>query len=136
VAGSIPGPAGCTGPGGTNRDLVSEDIGKSPGICALGMDTHRKVLNNPDGHPGFLDVTLGRCELLVDDPLQPSEELHLIAELVSHRLDRGATWVLELRRPLAPRQPVLLGQRAPRGEVEQRLAFALAERGEGTFASR
>ena len=100
------------------------------------MDAHREVMNDPERHPGFLGLALNCGELLIDDPLQPTVELHLIAQLLARGIDGRAAWVLQRRGPPTPRKSMLLDQRTPRGEVEQTLAFALAERSEGPLAAR
>src|SRR5680860_189122 len=107
-----------------------EGISQSPGVGPLGVDAHREVVNNPQRHPGFLGLTLDGAKLLVDDPLQPAVELDVVGDLVAQRLDGRAAGVMQVGGPLAPRQSVLLGERAPCGEVEQTLALALAERRE------
>src|SRR5664280_1756152 len=121
---------------GTNRDLTREGISKPPGISAFRMDTDREVMDDPDRHPGFLGLPLHRTELLINDPLQPAIELHLVADLITDCLHGRAAWVLQVRGPVTPRQPFLLGQRTPRSEVEQTLAFAVAESGEGPLPTR
>src|SRR5665647_2577351 len=112
---------------GTDGDPAHEGVGQSPGVRPLGVDADREVVNDPQRHTGFLGLTLDCAKLLVDDPLQPAVELDVVGDLVAQRLDGWAAGVMQLGGPLAPGQSVLLGQRAPRGEVEQSLALALAE---------
>ncbi len=95
-----------------------------------------EVVHDPQRHPGPHGLGLCRRELLVELPLQPAVEIDrilIVLDEPGHALTRG---VLQRFRPPMPVAAVLLGQRAPGGEVVEGAAFPGPEGGIGQLAAR
>ena len=90
------------------------------------MHTHGEIIHDAQGHPRGEGLGLGTGQLLVDDPLQPGEEVDALSQLV--RLVGHVCGVrLPQRGGPGLQRPVLLHQRAPQGEALQSLALLGAE---------
>ena len=78
------------------------------------MHPHRQVLDQPDSHPGPAQRGLRATNLPGEQPLHPAVQVHDVGVARAEGRDGIAARVAEPGRPLVPRQPVLLGQGAPR----------------------
>ena len=112
--------------GRADLDAAGEGLRVAPHVGPAGVDAHREVVHDAQGHPRGLGLGLGAAELLVDDPLEPGEEVDPVGQdagLVGHV---GGAGVAQPGRPVLL-GPVLLDQRAPQGEALQPLALLGAE---------
>ena len=108
----------------TPRASVSDEC---PGVGAVRVHPDGQIVHHPDRHPGLQRGALSAGELLVEAPLQPLVEADPVGQLVTQRLHTDRRRVAHLVRPRRRGQPEMLGECAPRGEVAQALALAVAE---------
>ena len=103
-------------------DSGGEGLRVGPHVSSLRVDSHREVIHDAQGHPRSQSLGLGTGQLLVDDPLQPGEEVDALGQLVRLVGDVSGVRLPQRGGPVL-QGPVLLHQRAPQGEALQPLAL-------------
>ena len=91
------------------------------------MHSHGQVGHDAQRHPGSDGLGLGGRKLIVELPLQPAVEVDRAVMACGERADLRTVGVLQTRRPRSPVIAVLLGERAPGGEVIECVALAVSE---------
>ncbi len=102
---------------GTGADAERQNVLQCPRVRTVGVDAHGKVVDDAEGHPRLDGRDLSSGQLVVELPLQPAMEVDQIGVLGGEGRNRLARRVPQLLRPPVPVVAVLVGQRAPRGEV-------------------
>ena len=103
-------------------DAGSEGLRVGPHVRSLGVHPHGEVVHDAQGHSRCQGLGLGAGQLLVDDPLQPGEEVDALGQLVRLVGDVSGVRLPQRGGPVF-QGPVLLHQRAPQGEALQPLAL-------------
>ena len=99
------------------------------------MHADGEVVHDPQRHSRRHRLRLRGGELLVELPLQPAMEIDRRSMLGDELGDAVSAGMLHRLGPLVPVAAVLLGQRAPGGEVVERGALAVAVRRVRQFAA-
>ena len=106
----------------TDPHPVGQGARQAPRIGAQRVNPDGDVLDDAQPHAGTARCALGIGELLVRDPLQPGMEVDPVREPHAVGLDLRRSRIVKARRPFRGRQTVVLGQRAPGGEVDEPFA--------------
>ena len=105
-----------------HRDAGGEGLRVGPHVRTLRVHAHGEVVHDAERHSRGQGLGLCARQLLIDDPLQPGEEVDALGQQVSLIGHVGRVRITQRSRPCI-QGTVLLHQRAPQGEALQPLAL-------------
>ncbi len=108
-----------------HRHPEGQHVLKRPRVRAVRVDADREVVHDAEGHARLQSGGLNAGQLVVQLPLQPPVEVDGRGVLGGERGDGRTCRVVQLDGPPVPVVAVLLGQRAPGGEVVEALPLPL-----------